>query len=101
GEVLGERRLARSGIAEEAKDRGAAARRFEPIRGRGKRGILVGRENRHRRPGRRSAAIKNRTGTFVKAWIPPRSGAIAALTRTGIARSRLRQAPRPGSPTGS
>ncbi len=35
GEVLGERRLARSGIAEEAKDRGAAARRFEPIRGRG------------------------------------------------------------------
>jgi hypothetical protein len=35
GEVLGERRLARSGIAEQAKDRGAAARRFEPIRGRG------------------------------------------------------------------
>jgi hypothetical protein len=35
GEVLGERRLARSGIAEEAEDRGAAARRFEPIRGRG------------------------------------------------------------------
>jgi len=35
GEVLGERRLARSGIAEEAKDRGAAARRFKPIRGGG------------------------------------------------------------------
>ena len=34
GEVLGERGLARAGITEEAKDRGAAARRFEPIRGR-------------------------------------------------------------------
>src|SRR5262249_26941240 len=35
GEVLGERRLARSGITEEAKDRGPPARGFEPVRGRG------------------------------------------------------------------
>src|SRR5262249_17986464 len=66
GQVLGERRLARSGVAEETKDRGAPARSLEPIRGRRQGGILVGREDRHRRAKWRSASIKNGTGTLVK-----------------------------------
>src|SRR5262249_36956970 len=66
GEMLGERRLAGSGITEEAKDGRAPAGGFEPIRSRGQGGILVRREDRHRRLKRRSAGIKNITGTFVK-----------------------------------
>src|SRR5262249_54769693 len=103
GEVLGKRRLARSGITEEAKDRGAPARGFEPMRGRRQGGILVGREDRHRRPRRRSAEHKNRTGTFVKAWVrcaDPTGHACARLrsiTRRRIVPSTPRRALRPGS----
>src|SRR5262249_13623378 len=72
GEMLGERRLAGSGITEEAKDRRAPARGFEPIRSRGQGGILVRREDRHRLK-RRSAGIKNIKGTFVKGPLCGRS----------------------------
>src|SRR5262249_42643815 len=37
-----------------------------PIRGRRQGGILVGREDRHRRAKRRAASIKKGTGTFFK-----------------------------------
>ena len=47
GDVLDERRLAGPGIAEQPEYRGTPARAFEPVRGRGQRGILVGREDRH------------------------------------------------------
>src|SRR5919109_3987939 len=49
GEVLGERRLAGAGKAEQAKDRCPPAAGLEPFRGRLERGILVRCEDGHER----------------------------------------------------
>jgi hypothetical protein len=63
GKVAGQRCLARTGIAEQAEDRRASACVLEPVGSRDEGGVLLRREDRHRRSTAAVAGIRNKKGT--------------------------------------